>query len=344
MIFDNENDNLMRRTLTLLLFLLALLAIYFILDRADNSDGSIQIEDREFVIEDPGEVAFITVKNPGYPMMHFKRKSQNQWLLNDKYYADMNIVNNMLGVLSTMKINYIPPRSMMPKIMGELDEVGIEIKAFDSDGNILSDFIMASNDNKELSTFCVKRGARQAYAMHVPVAEGGLRNYFNQPQRDLRDKAIFNIDHRNIEELNLIYFKDRKNSFGVKRKNGQLQLRSLERLNTKAINTNQKTIQSYIKDYDKVMAEAIRTGEVSVDSIKNMIPFAQINYTLKDSSTSSFDFYPMVDIFLDTVNTQTYKDLSAVERYFVFDNNEEIYIVQQRMVGQFFKPIDYFMK
>ena len=334
----------MRNTL-ILLSLVVILSLIYLLTSTDKDakQSSITIEDREFIIEDPDEIAYFTIKNPGYPLMHFQRDKKDKWVLNSKYYADQNIVSNMLGVLSTMEIKYIPPKSMLGGILSNLDQIGIEISCFDKDGNVLSDFIMGANDNKEGSTFCVKRGAQQAYAMHVSVAEGGLRNYFNQGQLDLRDKSLFDIDSDDILSLELDYYKDKRNSFKINTESSGSMLEATYAMDRQNLDVNNKTVQSYLLDFDKVVSEAIRTGEVKTDSIRNLIPFAKLSYTLNDKTKRSFDFYPMRDLLLDTVNTQKVEDLALIERYFVFDEQGEVYIVQQRMVGEYFRPISYFL-
>jgi len=334
----------MRNTILLLLLLLLLGGVYFWLNKSDNDRlDSLSPEDRAFMVESQDDIEVLTIKNPGYPLMHMARQKNGQWILNQKYIADMYVVKNMIGVLENMEIKYIPSKSMIPRIMGELDKIGIEIKAYDANGQLLSDFIMGSNDNKELSTFCVQRGSQQPYAMYVTVAEGGLRNYFNQPQRDLRDKTVIDFDAGRIEKFSIEYFKDRKNSFEIFRKNNSYTLQALERFNDAAMDINKKTVRSYVLDQNKVVAEAIRTGEVKTDSIRRLIPFARLNYNLSDRTTAQYDFYPMKDLFLDDVNTQTVNDLKEIERYFVFDAKGDVFIVQHRMVGHIFKPIAYFL-
>lgn len=333
----------MKNTLILLTLLIALAGLYFfVINPKSNEKGSISIEDRSFMVESSDDIEVLTVKNPGYPMMHFARQKDGTWLLNNRYKTDENIISNMIGVLEKMEIKYIPPKTMLPRILGELDKVGIEIKSYDKDGNLISDFIMGSNDNRELSTFCVQRGAKQAYAMHVSVTEGGLRNYFSQPQRDLRDKAVIDMNPKKIQSFEMQYPKDRGNSFKIKKEGNKYSISALESFNSTQGSGNDNIIRSYLLDHEKVYAEAIRTGEVSMDSIRNLIPFAKIHYTLNDNTYSKLDFYPMKDLLVKEVNTQSYRDLEGIERYFVFDDKGEVYIVQHRMVKTFFRPLEYF--
>ena len=335
----------MRKTALLIISVLILGLLYLWIEKdSEKKTSTINIEDRNFIVESKDDIHVVTIKNPGYPLMHLSRQKDNTWLLNNKYPADQNIMDNMVGVLQHMEIRYIPPKTMLPKILGELDQVGIDIKCYDKDGNLISDFIMGSNDNKELATFCVKRGATQAYAMQVAVAEGGLRNYFNMPERELKDKTVFKIDPRQIEKLSVRYFKDEKNSFVIEKKGGSYQFAALQAMNQIGGNVNEKIVSSYVLSYDKLVAMGIRETDSVSDSIRTMIPFAQIKYNLSDNTSALMDFYPTKDLLVEGVNTQTYEDLATVESYYVFNERGDVFLVQQRLAGDFFKPIDYFTR
>jgi hypothetical protein len=333
----------MKKTLILLGLLLVLIAVYvFTKAKDDKNATSISIEDRAFVVKDKSEIDYLTIKNPGYPLMHFQKKANGSWMLNNKYVADPNIINNMIGVLEKMKIKYIPPKTMTKKIMTDLEQVGIEIHAFDKSGETLSHFIMGSNDPKEGSTFCVKKNAKQPYAMYVTVAEGGLRNYFSQTQLELRDKTLLSYNSDKIKELKLSYPKDRKSSFSIEKKAKAYQLTSPEPLYSRDIKANSKTIASYLNEYASVVAEAIRTGEMLNDSIKTNVAFAILDIKLDNGEHHNFEFYPMIDLVDSAINTQSVEDLTKVERYIVFTESNEVYVVQHRMLKNIFRTIDYF--
>jgi len=337
----HEEKN-MRKISILLILILLLAGLYFFLPGKENGSASIKVEDRAFMLDDVSNISFITIKNPGYPLVHLEKISEESWLLNKKYDADLYVVKNMLAVLKNMKIRYIPPATMVPKIMGELGEVGIEIKAYDKDGGIISDFIMASNDSKEVSSFCVQRAARQPYAMHVDAADGGLRNYFNMPLRDLRDKAVFDYRDQKIDALSITYPKDRKNSFKITRNASAYKFEAVDKLMSFQSGVNLKTVDSYMQDYTRLVSEAIRTGEINADSITSRLAFAEMEIKSGDTD-KKWKFYPMIDLLVDSINTRSVIDSRKVERYFVFDESGECYIVQHRMVGKYFRPVEYFM-
>lgn len=330
----------MKKILILILVILGMVWIYS--NTSKETKSSMNTESRDFIVEDKNQIAYLTVKAKAYPMMHLKKVNDKHWILNQKYKADINVVNNMIGVLSKMQIKYLPSKKMNDNVIKNLDRVGIEIKAYDKEGDVLTDMIMGDNDNAEISTFCVRRGFDQAYAMHVAVTDGGLRNYFDQTQKNLRDKGIIDIQPSQINQLKVEYFKDKRNSFVINGEANKREVQPIDLFNRLESEVNQNTVEAYLKDYNWIPSEAIRTGEDNLDTILKYVPFARMTLELKNNSQKQFDFYPMLDVMDPLINTQTISDLDTIERHFVFTNEKEIFVVQQRMLEDFFKPLSYF--
>lgn len=331
----------MKKTLILLLILIVVASLYYVFSKSDEK-SSINIESRNFIVKNIDDISYITIKNPAYPMMHLEKKSDDYWLLNGKYKADNHIVDNMKGVLNKMEIRNIPTDATNKNVIANLGKVGIEIKVYDKAGKIISDFIMGQNDLKEGATYCVRNGYDQSYAMHVKVTEGGLRNYFDQSQLTLRDKTVMDIDSDALSSLKITYGKDKKNSFEITREKNGFKFKPLEQFVVPKSSFNNNKIDAYLKDYNKVYCEAIKTGEASMDSIRQFVPFAEIEFNFKNKEKESYTFYPMRDILDSETNTQSINDLHKIDRHFVYTHDGNVYIVQHRTVKSFFKPIDYF--
>ena len=203
----------MKRTLLLLLLLLFLVAIYFGITKfAQSKDTSIKLEDREFVVDDPSKIDIITVESAAYPMKHFSRQ-KNNWLLNNKYKVEPNIVKNMLMVLTKMRIHHIPPKNSVSKVKDLMKEIGMTIRTFDKNGNVLSEFVLGGNTQAEDASYCMKIGANQPYAMSIPVYDGGLRSYFNQTHENLITKIVYDFDNQQVTGIEMNYNKSKKSSF-----------------------------------------------------------------------------------------------------------------------------------
>jgi len=331
----------MKRILYLLLTLALLSAVYFGYIQKNTTSGKIHIADRDFIVKNIEDVNTITIKSKGYPLIHLNLGSHG-WVLNQKYKADIHIVNNMLGVLSTMHINYIPPKSQNEMIQKSIKNVGIEIKTYDKKGKIITDFIMAGNTNSEDGTYCINAGASQAYVMSRPIVVGGLRNYFTHDVIALRDKTVFSFNTDKIESISVHYPKDTKNSFILNKVDDQFELSTFGKAVNNKVEANVKLIQSYVQKFNRLMSENIGNNNPACDTIKNKIPFAVINIASSSEKPVELKFFPDMDIYDKTVNTQSIENLGQVDRYFVESNWSDCYIVQHKLVSKCLKSLKYF--
>ena len=322
--------------------IIAAASYYFLVMKKDNqSTSSIQIEDREFVVENREDIHTITIKSQGYPLIHLTRNGED-WIINQKYKASENITQNMLSVLTRMRILYIPPKSQNEMIQKSIANVGMDIKTFDKDGNVLTDFIMAGNTNKEDGTYCIKRGASQAYVMAMPIVEGGLRNFFNMEMIAMRDKTIVELDVTKIKEIKIDYPKDIKNSFLIRKEGGNYKFepRSVSYKNGKAFSDN--VVQSYVRDFNVLDAEYISNSNPARDTVKNRLPFAEILIQMDDNKQFKMDLFPDIDVYDRTVNTVSIEDLGRVDRYYMDTSWGEFYTVSHRLISKWLRTPKHF--
>ncbi len=326
----------MKKTLLLLFILVGLCVVYFGFIENDNSDGSVTIADRDFIVEDKDRIQTFTIKSKGYPLIHLS-KTDDIWIVNKKYRASDHVVNNMLSVFSRMKINYLPPKTQYDMINRSIKDTGIELKTYDVKGNILSDFIMAGNTNDEDGTYCIKTGANQAYVMSMPLVKGGLRNYFSHQVNGIRDKAIFRIDTDDITAVSVAYPKNIKHSYRISKTDKKLEFELLAANKKELPEISQKVMRNYLKDFNVLLSEYISNNNPARDSIKNKIAFAEINIELADQESIELSLFPDIDIYDKSYNTISIDSIATVERFFVQSNWEDFYTLQYRLVRKLLK-------
>lgn len=331
----------MKRTILLLLLLICLGGFYFYTVNKTSEDTSIRIEDREFVVEDRNKIDIITIKRPGYPLIHLS-KSKDGWLLNERRKASKHVIKNILSVLTQMEIDYIPPRATHGAIMEGINKLGIEVSSYDKEGKVLSEFILGKNNNVESGTYILKKGAQQPYVVVVPAVSGGIRNYFTLTDLNLRDKRIMDINTDDIVKVTLDYKKDRINSFTISREGNKYKLLPMQALANRTVKQNQNVIDAYIRSLQNFDAESIMTGNPSLDSLSRHIPFAELALDMKNGSQLGYTFYT-ADNWLDPdAARRGADDLATVERYYVFTSDGQVYTMQHRLIKDIFKPLYYF--
>jgi hypothetical protein len=330
------------KTLLPLAILLILGVIYFMTKDAPK-DSSISIDDRDFVVENREDIDIIRIKRPGYPEIHLSKKGE-EWFLNQRRKASSHIVRNILTVLTKLELDYIPPNTTYPKIMKDIELLGIDVTTYDKAGNVLSDFIVGKNNNVESGTYCLKKGAKQPYVMILPSVSGGIRNYFTLTDLDLRDKTVMNVKSSDIVELTMDFKKDRKNSFQIIKEGSSYGISPLvPTANTSNISQNQNVLSAYMKNFKGFGAEGIMTGKPEMDSIYRKIPGIELDMSMKNGSKRKFSFYPVVyRPGEDDPERTTAEDMRRTEKFYMFSDDGESYIVQQRVMNKFIQPLSYF--
>lgn len=330
----------MRNTLILLLILLTLGAVYFFMPRGERTKSSIRIEDREFVNKDRNDIFTITIKSKARPMIHLSRKGAG-WFINSKYLAKQNIMDNMLMVLSKMSIQYIPRKLENKTAMERIDKFGIDIKTYDSTGNLLTDFILGPNINSEYGTYITKQGAEQVYVMCLAAQQGGLRGYFNHAVEVMRDLTMLNLEAEDIKTVEVTYPKDKINSFKIDKRKGQYNLTSqLEDYKDKPLNRN--VVDAFFKDFKYVNAERLRNGHLYKDSISNEIPFMTVKVDMEDGKSYQLDSWPFVD-FESKYITRSVRDVTERhQKFYVKSSWGDFYQVQTQFLEPFMKKVEDF--
>ena len=330
----------MRNTLILLLILLSLGAVYFLMPKGEEKKSSIKMEDRDFVIEDRDDIYTITIESEARPTIHLSRK-EGIWLINGKHKAKPNVMSNMTMALSNMAISYIPMKAENVTAHKRIDKFGIGIKAYDKDGEVLTDFILGPNINSEYGTYIIKRGAEQAYVMSLPAQAGGLRGYFNHDVEVLRDLNLLNLEADDIQTVEVTYPKDKINSYKIDKSSGQYKLTSLQKeYEDKPLNVN--VVDAFFKDFKAVNAERLRNGHLYKDSISNTLPFMTVKVDLKDGESYILDTYPFID-FESKYVTRRVKDVTERhQQWYVNTSWGDFYQIQTMFIKPFMKKVEDF--
>ncbi len=328
----------MRRTIILLLVFLLLGGIYFYMNSQGEEKSSIRVEDREFILKNPDDVSVITIEQKGRPAIHLS-KAKGVWLINDRHKANQRIVLNMLSTMKNMSIKYIPTILENEEAQKRMAKHGIDIKTYDSSGKIITDFILGTNTNTEYGTYCMKRGAKQAYVMSLSVTEGGIRNYFTQTQEEMRSMNVFTYETNDLRRITVEYPKDITSSYTVWRDGVEYKFSE----NGTVKECHQNLTDAYFSDFKKMNSVFVRNDHFLKDTILSFIPFMVLTIEAQNKPELSMKVYPLLDMENSNVNTRSPRDITKLhEKFFVYTSQEDFYMVQGQFIKRYMKRPSYF--
>ena len=326
----------MKRTLILLLFLVGLGVIYLLSTNHSKANTSIKLADRSFMEVSSKDIHTITIDAPSRPMIHLSRK-ENDWYVNLKNKVSKNVIGNILSALDRMEIQYVPSKAESNTAKMRMEKFGLDVKTYDEEGNLLSDFMLGTNTNNEYGTYVLNEGADQAYVMHMTSHEGGLRGFFTHDIKDFRDLGLLDLDAEQISALSIDYPKDVENSFLITNQRGNYKWGD-----DNASGMSQKIADAFFKGFQNLNAEQLLNHFVHKDEIIKKIPFVKINLALNDGTETWMNVYPEVDV-IGGYNTKGIKDLTTRhESYFVHASWGDFYKVQDRFLRQYFVTPSHF--
>ena len=323
----------------IILFILLAVIAYYLVNQKGNTKYSDLTKDRLFKVEDMSTVGKISLKHQKYPTIVFN-KDGNVWRMNNGSEVSEFTFNDFLSLLNKVDINYIPAKAMSEAIIKDLPKNGIDIKIWNTDGELIRDYIVGSEMADASGTPFMVRGASQPYVMRIPGFVGSIRTRLVKEMNEWESKDIYTYKSENIESVDVLYHRDQEASFKIQ-KDGEDYL-VLEYNSSEPIETpNQKTVKAYLDRYSYIIAEYNDSENPEKENIKSHPIFATITVRLKSGEESKIDFYSYTDIAANTV-TKSPKDIHPSNKFFADMSNGEFMLVQQRVIWPIFRTYKYF--
>lgn len=340
----------MKKNLILLLIVIVLGAVAYYLsqnDKAKKTNKTYDFSYRDFAVKDIDKVEKIVLINRSRGVLTFEKEGNN-WIINKKYKASKNSMNNMLSVIKNVKIEYVPTDAAIENIMKNMMYDGIKVELYDSEDKSIKQYYVGGSPENNKGTFFVMEGSAKPLVMTIPGFSGNLRVRFEYPLNVWRDKTVYDEKVDNIKEVEVKYFFDKDLSFKISKENDKFNV-SPAFENQKAIkgNPDQKFINSYLLGYTKKIAEGIEVDPELRENVLSRSHIMEINITRDNGSTKKIKLYmdPNLDENIQDQNEGIDKYMNQnVFRYFLLDDKDNLYLIQYGVFKDLFIPYKKLLK
>ncbi|GLR20058.1 hypothetical protein [Portibacter lacus] len=326
-----------KRTLLLLGLLVVLCGFgYYMYKNTSNTSSTIDTRDRKFAVEEEEDIAKILIAQRNGKQVILEKKD-GKWFDKDGELIHPNVMGNLLDVLTGIELKYIPPRSAYDNMMKAVGRIGIKVEIYDKTGKLLKGYQVGGTTAGELGTVFLMDGYTQPYVLSLPNFEGSLRGRFLINDIDqIKDRTVFSYTASDIKEINILYPKDRKQSFKLLRNpSGEYDLQPYAKGGYKISgDIKPGAIENFIRSFQDVDAEAFENDHVLKDSIQALMPLVEISVTDIKDVTKSVKLYPFIDIFNPEINTRIVDEDKRIERYFADCSWGEFMIVQDLLFSK----------
>jgi hypothetical protein len=328
----------MKKQGALALILVVLLTLIWWAGFKDN-DQKIDISDRTFAIQNISAIHSIKIISKDNPPINLAKKN-GSWEINGKYAVRDDAINNLLEVAELARLKYIPGPNAVPKILEKMAVVGLKVQYFNADQELLKSYYVGGATSDERGTHFLMEGASKPYVIEMPTLEGTLRPRFITKENEWRDRTVFKTNPSKIIELSVEYPKEKTSSFRIYKKANKYEVYPFYDLTTqKKTKLRPQLVRDYIENYEGLVAEYIDNDNQKRDSISALVPFSIIRWKEEGKEEQFMRLFP-IDAPQASINELSMA--KTIERYFADCSSGDFMLVQQRLVGKFLRPYEYF--
>jgi hypothetical protein len=321
----------------LVVFILWMIAIVYFFN---DSKGTLSSSNTHFAIEETKKINKINISSPDEEITLVKESGH--WKINDKYIARQRIVDNFLMALNRIQIASPISENEKERIATVLEKEGILVEIYRKNRTLRKYYVSTpAIDNHNTYMMMAKRG--DPIMVRIPSFKGLVAELFSIDESLWRDKTVFDYPPQNIKSITAEYPGDSSKSFTViNYGDGTFALKQPYK-NLFVEDFNVERVVRYFTYFQGIEFERVEKelSKQKTDSILHSVPFCKISVTNVDDFTNSITIYrkPPEKEFDEFGNKLSYDYNRA---YAIFNQNNELIIIQYYIFDPLLKEIDYF--
>lgn len=325
----------------------ALGAVAFWLNNQEEKAGSIETkaEERLFAIDNIDDVKTITLQKGMARGQKFE-KVNGKWILNDTFEVNPYAFNYLLQTLNNMEIQNIPPENSVPTIMDEMKRIGIKVKAYDENNQLMRSIIVGTQAYDDKGTSMLVEGASQPYNIFMRGFDGEIRGRFDHTIEEWRSKKVLEVKAEDIAKVSMDYHKKASSGFVLNNTEQPPTVKPFSQF-VDALPQNkidQNKIRAYLREFERLHGEGFDNQNPKKDSIINTVPFATLHMERKNGAKKSVSFFPFYDMIDPNIHIQDAKDAEVINRFFIHTSEDDFMLVQNVVFGKIFVGYEHFKK
>ena len=269
----------MKKTLPLLILVIAVAGLAIYLTVSDDPFKSREIEQTDFVIEDTASVAKIVIADRSGRVMKLERNAEGGWLLNEKYPARSDAANLLLKTFKDVYIQRPVPKEGQEQVNTIMATGSKKVSIYNHDDELIKIWYVGHATMDKKGTYMLletpDRGKSAApFVMDMKGFIGMLNTRFFTDENEWRSTTILQFPEMNLDEIDVHYPRDERSDFRIEYGGeNDIRLYSPEGKRLAAFDTSK--VKDYMLNYKLLSFENFRTGldEPQIDSVRSTLPY-----------------------------------------------------------------------
>jgi len=204
------------------------------------------------------------------------QKEDENWILNDKYPADLATVRDFIDILKRLEIKRPVAENQQEELRQNLPKNGIQFTAFSGNMPALSFYV----DGKEKQTFAMLAEAQKVFEIYIPAFNIVPHRVFKSKEIRWRNKVVMQTNWMSIKKLNVNYTNNPEENFSIEFDSAFYKVEGIENLDS-------MRLYNYLKGFEEVRAFQLITNSAVKDSLEKVTPYCQIDLIDIDPNRSN---------------------------------------------------------
>ncbi|MCP4438454.1 MAG: DUF4340 domain-containing protein [Aureispira sp.] len=338
-----------------ILFIVLGLGTMFLLSNPEKNNSSTynSTDVSSFHIEDISIVGKIFIADRGGNQALLTLEG-NTWMYtnmatNQKYRARPDAVRNLLETVKSIRARNPVPKPAVDNVVKTLAAISNKVEIYDKDGSLIKTYYVGKDADEGKGTHMIMEGAERPYIVDIPNFIGSVHTRYIVSEKDWRDKAVFRINPKNLEYIQLEYQDPSQISHSFKLSKvqpDQYEVTALSDL-TKKIDPslfNNDNAATYFEDFNAVAAEKIVYNKQLRDSIITATPFLILSYKLKQKSEAQY--IRVYGIYNPTADRGDGLPghRQKLQRYYIDVDDNHFFLVQHLVFRRLLWGYDFFFR
>jgi len=196
----------MKKTLFFVAILtLALIAVY-LFNSEDKSTLKTELSD--FAVEDTGSITKLFLADKADNTVLLEKQENGSWLLNGKFLARQDAVNNLLYTIKEVKVRTPVPKSAFENIIKNIAGNSVKVEIYNGETDPSKVYYVGSSNQDHSGTYMLMENSTVPFVTHLEGHYGYLGPRYFTNENEWRSNAIFNYELDDIKMIEVFYPKD----------------------------------------------------------------------------------------------------------------------------------------
>lgn len=325
--------------LLIVFVLLAVATGWYFFSKGSGSKSTLGW-DRNFKVKNEEEIYKIFIARRDSITTTLERQGDH-WIVNGKYTARPNAMHNILETVTKLELKFVPPNAAIDNIVREMASRGIKVEVYGKSGKLFKGYYVGGVTADARGTYMLMDGSEQPMVMGLPNMDGQIRTRYDMVGDDWRDRTVFGYQPEEIQAVSIEYPANKNKSFKLHREGDGYVVEPFYDNQLRIDRpVDKSSVEAFFFNFESLVAENFINDQPNKEELNKLLPFTIVSVTGKNGNERKVKFTPKLRINAATGDVKT----EIVERYYLFVNNGDLMLGQQRVFQKIFWPYDAFFQ